>query len=329
MAVLKRYVRNRANPEGCMIQGYHTEEVVGSCTDYINGTEQLGVPASVHEGRLCGRGRVGRKTWNDEGHNLLAEVHASILQQLQIITSYTTKHINELRIDNEDKQEEWIMKLHRLHFGPWLKEQSIEDDGFIEAETVKMLARGPATLVTSWQGYDINGWTFYTKQKDMKSKSQNSAICTESLDSAGKKNTYYGFIEDIIELDYGRNLQVPVFKCKWARVPNGVEVDNYGFTIVDFNVPGYKNDPWILASNVAQVFYITDPMNAKKEIVLPGKQRVVGVDNVTDPQEYNRFDDVPPFGDPKKLEQVEIALRRRNAIPYLRTDAKGQLVQGK
>src|SRR5438552_10370424 len=55
MAVLKRYGRNRANPEGCMIQGYHTEEVVGSCTDYIDGTEQLGVPASVHEGRLCGR----------------------------------------------------------------------------------------------------------------------------------------------------------------------------------------------------------------------------------------------------------------------------------
>src|SRR5205814_4682790 len=62
-----------------------------------------------------------------------------------------------------------------------------------------------------------------------------------------------GFIEDIIELDYGRNLQVPVFKCKWARVPNGVEVDNYGFTIVDLNVAGYKNDPWILADNVAQV----------------------------------------------------------------------------
>src|SRR5947207_1326680 len=39
MAVLKSYVRNRANPEGCMIQGYHTEEVVGSCTDYIDGTE--------------------------------------------------------------------------------------------------------------------------------------------------------------------------------------------------------------------------------------------------------------------------------------------------
>ena len=106
-------------------------------------------------------------------------------------------------------------------------------------------------------------------------------------------------------------------------------MDNYGFTIVDLNVVGYKNDPWILAGNVAQVFYITDPVNANKEIVLPGKQRVAGVDNVTDPEEYNQFDDVPPFGDPKKLKQVEIALRRTTAIPYLRTDCKGQLVQGK
>ena len=76
---------------------------------------------------------------------------------------YATKHIEELRMDNEDKQEEWIMKLHKLQFSPWLKKESIKDDGSIEAETVKMLARGPAILVTSWQGYDINGWMFYTK----------------------------------------------------------------------------------------------------------------------------------------------------------------------
>src|SRR5207253_11508155 len=108
-------------------------------------------------------------------------------------------------MDNEDKQEEWIMKLHKLHFGPWLKKESIEDDGSIKAETMKMLARGPASLVTSSQGYDINGWTFYPKQKDMRSKSQNNGICTESLDSARNKNTYYGLIEDIIEIDYGRS----------------------------------------------------------------------------------------------------------------------------
>ena len=175
-----------------MIQGYHTEEVVGSCTDYIDGTEQLGVPASVHEGRLCGRGRVGRKTWNDEGHNLLAEVHASILQQLQIVTSYATKHIDEIRMDNEDKQEEWIMKLHRLQFGPWLKKESIEDDGSIEAETVKIFARGPVTLVTSWQGYDISGWTFYTKQKDIRARAKTTAFALNPLTPQGRRTPTTG-----------------------------------------------------------------------------------------------------------------------------------------
>jgi len=60
-------------------------------------------------------------------------------------------------MDNEDKQEEWIMKQHKLHLGPWFKKESIEDDGSIEEETLKMFARGPVTLVMSWQGYDING----------------------------------------------------------------------------------------------------------------------------------------------------------------------------
>ena len=43
--------------------------------------------------------------------------------------------------------------------------------------------------------------------------SQNNDIRTESLDPVGKKNTYDGFIDEILELDYGENVQVPVFKC--------------------------------------------------------------------------------------------------------------------
>ena len=31
-------------------------------------------------------------------------------------------------------------------------------------------------------------------------------------------------------------------------------------------------------------------------MVLPGKRRVVGVENVVDEEEYNQFDEVPPFG---------------------------------
>jgi hypothetical protein len=35
LAVLKAYVRNRAHPESCIMEGYTTEEVVECCADYV------------------------------------------------------------------------------------------------------------------------------------------------------------------------------------------------------------------------------------------------------------------------------------------------------
>jgi hypothetical protein len=46
----------------------------------------------------------------------------------------------------------------------------------------------------------------------------------------------------------------------------------YKFTIVDLGNERHKDDPWVLASTVAQVFYILDPKDEKKHIVVPGKQ---------------------------------------------------------
>jgi hypothetical protein len=35
-----------------------------------------------------------------------------------------------------------------------------------------------------------------------------------------------------------------------------VNVDNYGLTLVDLKNLGHKDDPWVLADRVAQVFYV-------------------------------------------------------------------------
>jgi hypothetical protein len=89
------------------------------------------------------------------------------------------------------------------------------------------------------------------------------------------------------------NLQIPVFKCQWVKHPHGIEVDEYGFTIVYLRNMGHQDEPWVLASTIAQVFYILDPKDEKKHIIVPSKQRVVRVDNVEDEEEYNQFDEVP------------------------------------
>jgi hypothetical protein len=72
-----------------------------------------------------------------------------------------------------------------------------------EDMTMKMLASRPSSCVTSWQTDDINVYTYYTKEKDKKSIAQNSGIRIETIDPQGQKTTYYGYIQDIWELDYG------------------------------------------------------------------------------------------------------------------------------
>jgi hypothetical protein len=57
-----------------------------------------------------------------------------------------------------------------------------------------------------------------------------------------------------------------------VKHPYGIEVDGYGFTIVYLRNVGHKDEPWVLASTVAQVFYILDPKDEKKHIVVPSKQ---------------------------------------------------------
>jgi hypothetical protein len=55
LTVLKAYVRNRAHPEGSIMEGYTTEEVVECYVDYVKVGKQIVLSIPLHEGRLRGR----------------------------------------------------------------------------------------------------------------------------------------------------------------------------------------------------------------------------------------------------------------------------------
>jgi hypothetical protein len=46
MVVMNGYVRNHTHPEGSMIEGYTTEEVVERYANYIKDGKPIGVPVS-------------------------------------------------------------------------------------------------------------------------------------------------------------------------------------------------------------------------------------------------------------------------------------------
>jgi len=143
--------------------------------------------------------------------------------------------------------------------------------------------------------------------------SQNSGVRCEAIDDkTGDIIIYFGFIEDIWELDYG-TFQIPMFRCQWVEDKH-VTVDNYGVRVLDLSKVGYKDDSWILSNRAAQVFYAEQILskNEKKSshkpnhVVFPGKQQAVGVDGVSDLEDFNQFSDMSLFADHRvKIKNIE------------------------
>jgi hypothetical protein len=74
------------------------------------------------------------------------------------------------------------------------------------------------------------------------------------------------------------------------------------------------------------VFYILDSKDEKKHIFVPGKQQVVGVNNIVDEEEYNQFDDVSFFVDTIRINIIDTKISYSNVIHYTCTDGEGKLV---
>jgi hypothetical protein len=80
----------------------------------------------------------------------------------------------------------------------------------------------------------------------------------------------------------------------------------YGMTMVNLNNLGYRDEPFILANDIAQVFYVKDMSTKprkrkdkqtntsynepKHHIVLSGKRIIVGVEDKTNTlEDYNKL----------------------------------------
>ncbi|GJZ51806.1 putative reverse transcriptase domain-containing protein [Tanacetum coccineum] len=104
---------------------------------------------------------------------------------------------------------------------------------------------------------------------------QNSGVSVEAVDlhiskevATIRKAFYYGVLQEIWVLDY-RFRQIPLFKCDWVNhKAGGVKHDpNLGYTLVDLNSLGHKDDSFILVSQARQVFYVKDQIDKKLSIV--------------------------------------------------------------
>ena len=121
------------------------------------------------------------------------------------------------------------------------------------------LAQGPDKRVIRLTGCTINGHRFHTKDRDTCRKSQNSGVLVQA-EHQGKVIDFYGVLIDIIELSYIGGNTVLIFKCDWWDIGNKRKINVDEFEIISVNVTKtwYKDQPFVLATQARQVYYVTD-----------------------------------------------------------------------
>lgn len=86
---------------------------------------------------------------------------------------------------------------------------------------------------------------------------------------------YYGVMRDIIQLDYYGRGSVIIFKCDSVDYHGracGMKTDEYDFTFVNLD-QCVNDDPFVLASQVEQVFFIPSQTDRSWYVVRKSKPR--------------------------------------------------------
>ena len=122
------------------------------------------------------------------------------------------------------------------------------------------MACGPSKRAIQYSGCLVCGYRFHTADRERYRKTQNCGVVVEG--SHGDENIdFYGIMEDIIALKYVGGYMVWLFKCNWWDVSNpwlGVRKDEY-FVSVNTSHKWYEDNPFVLACQANQVFYLDDP----------------------------------------------------------------------
>ena len=179
----------------------------------------------------------------------------------------------------------------------------------------------------TYQAYDINGYTFYTKERDKKTSYQNSSVRIECMTvNEADKRVYYGTIKEIWELDYVK-VKVALFRCAW--IPLGqVRIDEYRKTCVNRTTMAYHADPFILASDATHIFFVEDPLHKNCHLAMHGKRRVLGVDDVADEDEYDEFDELPAKGSRTRVIEKRKIIIKPKFIRGQRNDRSSLMYMG-
>ncbi|XP_035545076.1 uncharacterized protein LOC109022087 [Juglans regia] len=200
----KRYVKNKACPEGSIAKAYIHVECLNFCSMYLHDVETRFNPLEPNVDE------------EDEG---VREGLCIFSQKIQSLLADNPREVSE--------------DLYALACGldPWC---------------------------ASYSGCITNGIRFHTKNHEEHRRTQNSGVMVISEQPGSEKLEFFGRLTDILEIRYMGWHHVYLFKCEWFDISDskqGIRVEKH-FISMNMSRTAYKDDPFVLACQASQVFYL-------------------------------------------------------------------------
>ncbi|XP_024023057.1 uncharacterized protein LOC112092090 [Morus notabilis] len=253
---LKKYVRNKARPEGSIAEGYTISEVLTYCSMYMRDIETQFNRPERNADNIESRPSSSISVFHQRAR-LFGKPKAIMLTQDER-EKVRCEHVSLLRSEGVD-----LINIQRTQistfakwFGNKIRDKYAEDDTTISND-LYALANEPNIFVHSYPGCMVNGGRYHTKMRDDKHTTQNSGVYVEG-DCDGVISDFFGVIEEIWEVSFLYWNKVILFKCSWFDTANGRMKKEYNFTTIKTDSLCFEDEPYVLVDQVKQIYYIND-----------------------------------------------------------------------
>ncbi|BBG97908.1 Ankyrin repeat family protein, partial [Prunus dulcis] len=238
---LKKSVRNRAKPEGSIVEAWVQYESLTFCGMYLKMWRRLSIVLSV----ITTERTALWRSWTRESfsRNDMEVAHWFVLNNCDEIMAYLDEH------------EEMMKREHPSHLVAQ-KQRELFPQWFLESVNKLKSSNSPTY---SDELYNLASARF--ELNCFRLCTQNSGV---HVPGGGESTNidFYGKLTNVVQLLYKDRYQVIMFKCRWFDTnPNragSVKID-HGVLSVNINRTWYDDDPYILANMATQIVYLDDP----------------------------------------------------------------------
>ncbi|GJT95863.1 hypothetical protein Tco_1091381 [Tanacetum coccineum] len=313
MKKLKGYVRNKAKSEGLIAEGYVAEEALTLSSHYFRDvtTKFNRLERNVDPPPLTCQFQAFRSVCNMIGLRSFPPFDAKEFNKARWYVLHNSPEIDTYRAQFQSLFPE---KKHARRIPQLICERHVNNLQDPEVSTTSelfALANGPSRTPMSVNACVVDGVRYVVQSRDERRTTQNSGICAPGPDG----EMSYGQLQEILEFKY-LSFKVALFRVKWFDTRNNGRVKKLtfrnGMTQIIGSGEWWKNDQYILATQVKQVFYLEDPAKPNVKVVEHVNHKkffnrgVIVVENEPDIIHLDNSSDLPPSTSGNDLDNMRM-----------------------